>query len=120
MQHNQNYQVGTRLLVSTNLNIFIPTEETIILEDVFVYGLTNFSVTVKNKGPSGKITNIKIYGSPNGIDFYLVQEDLFPSGIDTNTIEYANFFTLTIVMRITATSDTEDINADIWFHGNTT
>lgn len=118
-QLHKTFNTGLMTITANNIGIYVGNNEVIIINDLNVVGITNFSLMIKNYSTFGTIQNVKVYGSHNGMDFYLIQDDVYPNNILPTHIEYSNFYGLTSVMRITATADIDGTNMDIYLQGST-
>ncbi len=105
-------------LHSTNIGINVYSGyETIVLDRVNTPTITNFAITVKNNNNSGNLTKINVYGSPNGIDYFLYADHLFSGVIAPHKIEHREFTMVSLFVRIAVESDA-DINIDMYLHGS--
>ena len=114
------YSLIPYYFVAKNLDIFVSNTETIVLDNVYCGAVTTFALTIKNKNSSGKITNVSVYGTPNDVDYFIVNNDLFPNGITHNNIDHTEFYALVGKMRVTVTTDTSELNLDVYLRGTTT
>lgn len=107
-------------LHSRNENIIIYNgSETIVLEDVSTPTITNFAITAKNNSIAGNLTKISVYGSANGIDYFLFKNNLLQTSLLPGTIQHLEFIIVTLFIRITVVSNA-DINVDLHLHGSLT
>lgn len=115
-QNYNKYNTVPQYFIVKNINLFLPNEETIVLDSVDANSGTHFALTVKNYGP-GDIQNVKIYGSPNGKEYYLLENNLFSSTINDGYIDHSEFTCLTSFLRATITADMDGTHVDIYMRG---
>jgi hypothetical protein len=118
-QNVKSFTTGIITTTANNLSLFIGDVETIILNDVNVFGTTNFALMIKNQSAFGTIIDVTAYGSQNGVDFYIIQDNLYPNSILPGTVGYSNFFGLTTTLRITAIANIADTQIDVYLQAST-
>lgn len=114
------YNTNLHSLRATNLGIFAYSiYESIILDKISINGITNFGLEVKNNSNSGNVTKVLTYGSPNGFEYFAIENDLFNAAIGPGELQHIEFVLVTGFLRISVQTDA-DINIDIYLHGNIT
>jgi len=102
---------------AANTNVFTySVYESVVIDKLNINGLTGFGVEIKNNSISGNVTNVSTYGSPNGIDYYPIENNLFQTNIGPGELKHVEFGLITGFLRITVQTDA-DINIDIYVHG---
>lgn len=113
------YNTNLQSMRAINTGLFVySTYESIVLDYISINGLTNFGLEIKNYG-AGNITDVSVYGSPNGIDYFLIKDNLFGGLIIPGTIQHAEFTAVSGFLRISVQTDT-NTNIDVYLHGNIT
>lgn len=113
------YNTNLQSLRASNVNLYVYSAyESIVLDNVAVTGQTNFGIGLKNNGP-GTVFDVSIYGSPNGVDYYLIESGLFNTNIHTDELKHVEFSHVTGFLRVSVQVDA-DANLSIYLHGNIT
>lgn len=118
-QTYRTYPISPYYFVASNLDVYLPATEAIVFNDISTAGITNFSLTVKNRSSTGVITQIIIYASADGVDYFPLYDNLFPDGIQSNELIHAEFYCLVHILRVTAISDEDGTLIDIYMRGTT-
>lgn len=112
------YNTNLQSLRALNTNLFVySVYESIVLDKVAITGITSFGLEVKNNGSSGNVTRVCVYGSPNGIDYFLQETNAFSSSIVPGDIQHVEFNVVTGFLRVSVYTDA-DTNIDVYLHGN--
>jgi hypothetical protein len=106
--------------LSTNRNIFVDTNETIILDEISVNAISNFGVTIVNQSDYGSIVDVIVYGTEDGVNWFILQGDIFPMPILSNTAQHSEFYGMVGTARITARANASNVNIDVYFRGTST
>lgn len=118
MQTFNKYNDVPYSFLATNTNIYLTTQEIIILDEIDTNGITSFAVTINNKTNStGSVLTVIVYGSEDGVNWYILQDDIFPNHITSGTVQHSEFFNLAGTIRITATASNNNTNIDVYFRG---
>ena len=118
-QKNRQYVLSPYTIHTYNRGLHLyPNYEIVVLEGVVVSGITNLSLEIKNSSGSGNIVSVIIYGSPDGIDYFVLDNELFPSKITPGQLVHEEFTVVTKFIRVTVEA-TENIIMDIHLHGIT-
>lgn len=91
--------------------------ELIVLDNISVNGITHFGLEIKNNSNVGNVTNVSIYASPNSVDYFPIENNIYQANIGPATIKHVEFTTITGFLRITVQVDA-DVNIDVYLHGN--
>lgn len=119
MQQNHYYDAN-KCMRCSNSGLFVYSiYESIVLDNIPIAGITNFGLEVKNNSSSGNVIDVSTYGSPNGVDYYPIENNIFQGIIGPKTLEHVEFTLVSGFLRITIKSDA-DINIDVYLHGNLT
>lgn len=111
------YNTNLQSLRSLNTNLFVYSAyESIVIDRVSITGITNFGLEIKNNS-TGNITTVCIYGSPDGIDYFIQEPNAFPGSIGPGELQHSEFTLVSGFVRVTVQTDT-DINIDVYLHGN--
>lgn len=103
-----------------NVNVFAyAIYDSIVLDKISVNGITNFGLEIKNNSSVGNVVGVSTYGSPNGIDYFAFESNLFNDTIGPGELKHVEFTAVTGFLRISVQTDT-DINIDVYLHGNIT
>ncbi len=114
-------------IIGRALNISINAEDTIILDNIFVLGLTNFSLVINNDNESeDNITNITFWGSApyntlssNQNDYFILDDGVLTTDLEPGKTVYYGFAYLITTLRITVKgTDDKVILANAVLHGN--
>lgn len=101
----------------SNLNVYTYSiYESIVIDKISVNGITNFGVEIKNHG-AGNVVDVSTYGSPNGVDYFPIENNLFNATIGPGQLKHVEFTSVTGFLRITVQTDA-DTNIDVYLHGN--
>jgi hypothetical protein len=112
------YNTNLSSLRSWNIDVPVYSSyESIVLDKIGITGITNFGVEIKNNGITGNVIDCSVYGSPNGIDWFDLQSNLFTSYIEPGEFRHVEFTVVTGYLRVSVQSDI-DTNINIHVHGN--
>jgi hypothetical protein len=112
------YNTNLHSLRAFDTNLFVySVYESIVLDRISVNGITSFGLELKNNSVTGNITEVSVYGSPNGIDYFLQESSVFSGVIEPGSIQHTEFSIITGFLRISVKTDM-DINIDVYLHGN--
>ena len=117
MQQNH-YYLKTHCMRSTNTNIYVYSMyESIVLDNIAIAGITNFGIEVRNKSASGTVTDVSVYGSPDSVEYFPIQNNLFNATIGPGEFKHCELVVVTGFLRVSVQTD-QDINIDVYLHGN--
>jgi len=117
MQHSS-YYLTTQSLRAHNLNVFVySVYESIVLDHINIAGLSNLSLEIKNNSASGNIIDVSTYGSPNEVDYFPIENNLFNATIGPGEFKHVEFNVTTGFLRVTIRTDA-NINVNVYMHGN--
>lgn len=102
--------------INTGLTVY-SIYESIVIDKVCVNGITNFGLEIKNNSPTANITEVCLYGSPNGFEYFLQETNIFANTIKPGELQHAEFNIVTGFIRISVQTDA-NANIDVYLHGN--
>lgn len=120
MQKVNQYALGDIHLYAQNKNLFVGNQETIILDNLQVMGLSSFNLIINNNTgqPTDTITQVSIYAREDELeDYYLIKDNVFPYTVPGGEIQNYSFSVLVKTLRITAVSSSNS-NLNVYMHGN--
>jgi hypothetical protein len=113
------YVIYPKYLRSVNLSVPVyMAYNSIVLDNISIDGVSNMALEINNANLAGNVTDAAIYGSPDGVNYFLLHDNIFAGNVGPSTFSHKEFTGTTGFIRVVISSDT-DMNIDVYFHGNT-